>query len=47
MKNIKDSERTQCTIWSRVVGFLRPTALWNDGKKSEFLDRKTFSIKKI
>lgn len=36
-------ERTKCEVWSRVVGYLRPTALWNDGKLSEFNDRKTFN----
>jgi len=35
-------KRTRCEIWSRVVGYLRPTSKWNDGKQSEFGDRKTF-----
>jgi len=35
--------RTKCVIWSRVVGYLRPTAQWNDGKVAEFNDRVTFS----
>jgi len=35
-------ERTKCAVWSRVVGYLRPTARWNAGKLSEFSDRKTF-----
>ncbi len=35
-------KRTQCEVWSRVVGYLRPTSRWNDGKLSEFVDRKTF-----
>ena len=35
-------KRTQCEVWSRVVGYLRPTSTWNDGKLSEFVDRKTF-----
>jgi anaerobic ribonucleoside-triphosphate reductase len=29
--------------YSRVVGYLRPTKLWNDGKQREFVDRKTFT----
>jgi len=37
--------RTKCEIWSRVVGFLRPTSLWNEGKKAEFKDRKVFNSK--
>ena len=36
-------ERTRCEVYSRVVGYFRPVEQWNDGKKSEFYDRKTFS----
>lgn len=36
--------RTKCEIWSRVVGYLRPTARWNEGKLAEFDDRKTFKL---
>jgi len=36
-------ERTKCEVWSRVVGYLRPTVLWNVGKLAEFNDRKTFN----
>jgi len=35
---------TKCQIWNRVVGYLRPTNEWNDGKKSEFKNRKPFKI---
>ena len=38
--------RTRCEVWSRVVGFLRPTARWNEGKLAEFKDRKMFKEKK-
>ena len=34
--------RTRCEVWSRVVGYLRPTARWNEGKLAEFGDRTTF-----
>ena len=37
----------ECEIYSRVVGFYRPVGQWNKGKKSEFGDRKTFSLEKI
>jgi hypothetical protein len=33
--------------YSRVVGYFRPINQWNKGKKSEFADRKDFSIEKI
>jgi len=35
--------RVKCEVWSRVVGYLRPTATWNDGKLAEFKDRKVFT----
>lgn len=38
-------ERTKCEKWNRVCGYLRPTNLWNDGKKEEFNDRKKFITK--
>ncbi len=36
--------RTRCEVWSRVVGYLTPTARWNDGKAAEFSDRKVFKV---
>ena len=38
--------KTKCEIFSRVVGYLRPTSQWNDGKQAEFEDRKEFKVKK-
>jgi len=35
---------TECEVYSRVVGYLRPVQQWNDGKKAEFDLRKTFKI---
>lgn len=35
--------RTKCEVWSRVCGYLRPTARWNDGKHAEFRDRMVFN----
>ncbi|MFA4960634.1 MAG: anaerobic ribonucleoside-triphosphate reductase [Candidatus Pacearchaeota archaeon] len=35
--------RTKCEVWSRVVGYLRPTSQFNDGKLEEFKDRTVFS----
>ncbi len=34
--------RTRCEVWSRVCGYLRPTAQWNEGKVEEFKDRTLF-----
>ena len=36
--------RTPCEIFSRVVGYLRPIDTWNEGKVSEFHDRKMFKV---
>jgi ribonucleoside-triphosphate reductase len=37
-------ERTPCEVYSRVTGYMRPVSHWNDGKKAEFLNRKTFKL---
>lgn len=34
-------------IYSRVVGYIQPYQKWNDGKKSEFKDRKMYNMKDI
>jgi len=39
-----DTCDNECEIYSRVVGFLRPIKQWNDGKKNEFENRKTFNM---
>ena len=31
-----------CSVYSRVVGFLRPVSDWNPGKQAEFKSRKVF-----
>ncbi|MCS7151057.1 MAG: ribonucleoside triphosphate reductase [Endomicrobia bacterium] len=33
-----------CEVYSRVVGYLRPLSKWNEGKQSEFKQRKAFRI---
>ena len=37
-------QKTACEVYSRVVGYLRPTSQWNKGKQQEFNDRKTFKV---
>jgi ribonucleoside-triphosphate reductase len=39
-----EGEKTACEVYSRVVGYLRPVSLWNEGKKEEFGMRKTYRI---
>jgi hypothetical protein len=36
---------TECEIYSRVVGYIRPVNQWNKGKQQEFHDRTTFDLK--
>ncbi|MGV8139016.1 MAG: ribonucleoside triphosphate reductase [Mangrovibacterium sp.] len=31
-----------CTVFSRIVGYLRPVDQWNDGKQQEFKQRRLF-----
>lgn len=33
---------SNCEVYSRVVGYLRPVQSWNKGKKEEFKMRKHF-----
>jgi len=35
---------SQCEVYSRVVGYLRPVQQWNKGKQEEFLKRKTYHV---
>ncbi len=35
---------SECEVYSRVVGYLRPVSQWNKGKQEEFRLRKTFKI---
>jgi ribonucleoside-triphosphate reductase len=39
-----EAKRTECEIYSRVVGYIRPVNQWNDGKKAEYTDRVTFDL---
>jgi len=41
-KEIPEELRTKCEVWSRPCGYLRPTNLYNAGKKQEYGERKNF-----
>ncbi len=43
---LKDEERTKCEVWTRVMGYHRPTSSFNIGKKGEFEERKYFKESK-
>ena len=35
---------SDCEVYSRIVGYIRPVQQWNKGKKAEFANRKTFVV---
>ena len=47
IKQLREEEKTvkgsNCEVYSRVCGYLRPVQSWNSGKKEEFKMRKNFN----
>jgi anaerobic ribonucleoside-triphosphate reductase len=39
---LADSERQLCEVWTRVMGYHRPVASFNIGKKGEHCERRFF-----
>lgn len=39
---IPQEQRQQCEVWTRVMGYHRPVASFNTGKKSEHAERQFF-----
>jgi hypothetical protein len=39
---LADEERQPCEVWTRVMGYHRPVASFNVGKKGEHYERKYF-----
>lgn len=39
-----NTKRTKCSIWTRGMGYYRPTWAFNVGKLSEFKERVFFSL---
>jgi hypothetical protein len=39
---LSDDERQPCEVWTRVMGYHRPTSSCNIGKQGEHLERKHF-----
>ena len=37
-----DAERQPCEVWTRVMGYHRPVASFNTGKKGEHCERRFF-----
>jgi ribonucleoside-triphosphate reductase len=41
-KCLSIGKEQNCSVYSRIVGYLRPVDQWNDGKHQEFRERKLF-----
>ena len=39
---LNDDERQRCEVWTRVMGYHRPVASFNIGKKGENSERRFF-----
>ncbi len=39
---LRDDERQRCEVWTRVMGYHRPVASFNIGKKGEHCERRFF-----
>jgi anaerobic ribonucleoside-triphosphate reductase len=39
---LSDEERQPCEVWTRVMGYHRPVASFNIGKKGEHHERRFF-----
>ena len=40
---LSDAERQRCEVWTRVMGYHRPVASFNIGKKGEHRERRFFT----
>jgi len=40
---LDDDERQRCEVWTRVMGYHRPVASFNIGKKGEHAERRFFT----
>ena len=44
---LKDEERQPCEVWTRVMGYHRPVASFNVGKKGEHRERCFFREERV
>lgn len=40
---LPQEQRQPCEVWTRVMGYHRPVASFNTGKKSEYAERKFYT----
>ncbi|HVO87528.1 MAG TPA: anaerobic ribonucleoside-triphosphate reductase [Casimicrobiaceae bacterium] len=45
--HLDDSERQRCEVWTRVMGYHRPVASFNIGKKGEHYERRFFREERV
>jgi hypothetical protein len=41
--SLREDERQPCEVWTRVMGYHRPVASFNTGKKGEYAERLFYS----
>ena len=41
-EELKDDDRQRCEVWTRCMGYYRPTSFYNPGKQQEHADRLHF-----
>lgn len=44
---MKSPKRQRCSVYSRVVGYIRPIDGWNPGKQAEYANRVTYKPKSL
>ena len=44
---LNEDERQRCEVWTRVMGYHRPVASFNVGKKGEHLERRFFREERV
>lgn len=47
LPGLTEQERVRCEVWSRVMGYHRPTSAWNSGKQQEHRDRQPFMESRV
>ena len=47
VEELKPEQRTECEVWTRVMGYFRPVSQFNVGKKSEYNERVCLNSQKL
>jgi hypothetical protein len=46
-RQISEVKGEPTEVYSRIVGYFRPVANWNDGKQEEYKNRKTYNVGEV